>query len=68
MEYKATEKIDKYEIGDIVPTKIAVVWEKMYKHSPVEKTENKTKVDKPIVEEVVIEEVKPKKGKGFFKK
>ncbi len=66
VKYIALEKIDKYEIGDVVPTEIAVVWETMYLKSPVEKVEEKT--EKPKVEKPKVEKPKVEKKKGIFSK
>ncbi len=66
VKYIALEKIDGYKIGDVVPTEKAVVWEKMYLKSPVEKVEEKT--EKPKVEKPKVEKPKVEKKKGIFSK
>ena len=43
MVWKAVENIGEYKEGDIVPENLAIVWDKMYKVSPV-KQELETKV------------------------
>ena len=52
MAWKAIENIGDYKIGDTVPTEIAVVWNSMYKKSPVEevKKEKVEKVVEPVIE------------------
>ena len=55
--YKAKENIGEYKIGDEVPDEKAIVWEKMYAKSPVEKVGASDK-EEPIkeTEEKVAEE------------
>ncbi len=59
--YKALEKIGGYKIGDIVPGELAVVWDKMYAVSPVEKVENEVPITKKE-KKTADKEERPKKG------
>ena len=62
MVWKAVENIGEYKEGDIVPENLAIVWDKMYKVSPV-KQELETKVI-PVKQELETKVIPKKKIKS----
>jgi len=62
--YKAKIDIGDFKAGDVVPDDLAIVWEGMYKESPVEKVDGEEpKVEEPKVQEPKSEEPKAEEPK-----
>ena len=69
MTWKAKSKIGDYNVGDIVPDEQAVVWNGMYKDSPVERVSEDKPQEKVLdVTAEVEEKPKPKAKKKTTKK
>ena len=55
MKYIALEKIGEYSKGDEVPVEQALVWEKMYLNSPVERVDSDSVPEEKVQEDPVPE-------------
>lgn len=61
MTWKAKIDIDKYKAGDVVPDEMAVVWNGMYKESPVERVNSEVKKEEPKELKIEVKKVAKKK-------